>query len=114
AFGGLYPDGQSPTFYAGVLWPKWNIARCAALLPDASGGYGLGGYGGLHPFGYAPAGLGGSHFPNFDLALTVAWHPGEAGPAGCSMDWEAFMPSSERRRFPQAGTGRTAMSPNNS
>jgi len=75
AFGGLYPDGQSPTFYADVLWPNWNIARSVKLSPQSTAaqpqGWTVDGYGGLHPFGGAPAVASGGYSLGRDLAVQL-------------------------------------------
>jgi hypothetical protein len=49
-FGGLHGDGASPDPTWTAYWSNWKIAKAAALLPSASGGYVLDGFGGLHSF----------------------------------------------------------------
>ncbi|HZR13533.1 MAG TPA: hypothetical protein VFC33_09795 [Acidimicrobiia bacterium] len=56
AWGGIHPFStvtETIDTCNAPYWPKWNIVRGLALLPNGQGGFTLDGWGGVHAFGKA-------------------------------------------------------------
>jgi hypothetical protein len=92
-YGGLHPDGATREATVTGSWPGWKIARAAALLPDASGGYVLEGFGGVHPFKVGSNPLPASvtdyaYWSGWDIARDVVLLPTStaAQPHGYTLD----------------------------
>ncbi len=92
-FGGLHADGATaePTWTG--YWPNWKIARAAALLPNASGGYVLDGFGGVHAFRVGsnplPANVTDyAYWSGWDIARDIVLLPTSTGsqPQGYTLD----------------------------
>ena len=92
-FGVLHPNGATREATVTGSWPGWKIARAAALLPDASGGYVLEGFGGVHPFKVGNNPLPASvtdyaYWSGWDIARDVVLLPTStaAKPQGYTLD----------------------------
>ena len=87
AYGGIGPDAGSKPLGSSAYWPGWKIARSAALLTDASGGYVVDGYGGIHQFGSASP-ISTSAYWGWDIARDIALLPSATGtqPQGYTLD----------------------------
>ena len=94
AYGGVGPDAGSAPLGSSAYWRGWKIARSAAILGDASGGYVLDGYGGLHQFGSATQVSSSAYF-GWDIARDVALLPASttSQPQGYTLDgWGGIHP----------------------
>jgi acid phosphatase len=86
-WGGLhsYGSGLNETMGAsGHYWPRWDIARDFAFLPDGTGGFVLDGWGGLHAFRVngSTAALSArttAYWPGWDIARKVVIFPDGSG-----------------------------------
>jgi hypothetical protein len=80
AFGAPLPNAVIGAPY----WPRWDIARGAALTASNAGGFVLDGWGGLHPFTQtggpaAPSASGAPYWRGWDIARGVALLPNGTG-----------------------------------
>ncbi|MEA2634868.1 MAG: chitinase [Chloroflexota bacterium] len=94
AYGGVGPDAGSAPLGSSAYWRGWKIARSAAILSDASGGYVLDGYGGLHQFGGATQVSSSAYF-GWDIARDVVLLPASttSQPQGYTLDgWGGIHP----------------------
>ncbi len=78
AYGGVNADAGSAPLGSSAYWPNWKIARSAAILADASGGYVLDGFGGIHQFGSASSVSSGAYF-GWDIARDIVLLPAATG-----------------------------------
>jgi len=94
AYGGVAPDAGSAPLGGSAYWRGWKIARSAAILSDASGGYVLDGYGGIHQFGSATPLSTGAYF-GWDIARDLVLLPASTAsqPQGYTLDgWGGIHP----------------------
>ena len=89
-FGGVNADGGSLPLTVSAYWPGWKIARSAALLADASGGFVLDGYGGLHAFGQAVAVPVSAYWSGWNIARDVVLLPSSTANQGQGYVLEGF------------------------
>lgn len=95
-WGGMHPQGSSPSLSTNGYWYGWDIARGMSLFADGSGGYTLDGWGGIHNVGSAPPIGDDAHaYFGWDIARGIQLAPWAtpANPAGWTLDgWGGIHP----------------------
>ena len=107
-WGGIHPVGGAPGVSGGPYWPRFDIAKKLAILPDGSGGYVLDGWGGLHGFAIGsnplPPEMPSAYWPGKNLARDIEFDYALPALGGVTLDaWGGIHPFGAEPAINQAG-----------